>query len=193
MSSYTDATARAVFIEAGGDPANSGPLAAWAASVIGTDDMAAGVIVAEDGMILAHTRRSGRPVAASYVTSVADPDAHGEVVDLEAGMAAMRLRRLTGQGTIEVTYSQVCKGAGVHVRRRASRLAASEVRAARATLGMTQDALAERLGVRRDTVRDWESGKHPAPYGLAGDLARIATDRSAEIAALADRLARPLA
>ncbi len=194
---YTDDTARAVFIKAGGDPDHSGPLAAWAESVIGTDDMAAGVIVAEDGTILAHTRRSGRPVAASYVTSVADP-AHAGVVNVEAGLAAGRLRRLTGQGTIEVTYSQVCKGAGTHVRRAAQdtheRMDPATLRTYREALGLTQAGLGERMPrpggghVTAETVRWWERGKDPIPYGVPAELAVIAADRAAECQAVADAL-----
>lgn len=79
--------------------------------MLGSEDFAAGVLVGEDGTILANTRRSGSPVAATYVTSVTDPT-HSEVVNLEAGLAVGRLQRLTGQGVIQVTYSDVCKGAG---------------------------------------------------------------------------------
>lgn len=110
---YCTDRARDVYSRAGGNPDNAGPLAQWAESVIGTDAFRLGVILAEDGTILAHTRREGHPVAATYVTSVTDP-AYAEVVKLEASLAVGGLRRLTGQGVICVTYSDVCKGAGAH-------------------------------------------------------------------------------
>jgi DNA-binding transcriptional regulator YiaG len=39
----------------------------------------------------------------------------------------------------------------------------TELKAIRAKLGLSQAALAELLGVKRNTVVRWEMGKHPMP------------------------------
>jgi DNA-binding transcriptional regulator YiaG len=39
----------------------------------------------------------------------------------------------------------------------------SELKKVRAKLGLSQAALAERLGVKRNTVVRWEMGLHPVP------------------------------
>jgi DNA-binding transcriptional regulator YiaG len=39
----------------------------------------------------------------------------------------------------------------------------SELKSTRAKLGLSQAALAERLGVSRNTVVRWEMGLHPVP------------------------------
>lgn len=179
--------ARAVITRAGGDPDIAGPLARWAASIQGTQDMAAGVILGQDGTILAHTRRGGRPVAAAYVTEVTDP-ANADLVRLEAGLAAAALARTTGQGTIQVTYSDVCTGPGL------PRMPGHELRRIRETLGLTQPDLARRLGLSVDargesrTLREWERGREQVPVRVPAELARIAQERAEEITLLAAAL-----
>lgn len=70
----------------------------------------------------------------------------------------------------------------------APRLTGQELRRARKVLGLTSEALGERVGVRPDTVRKWESGRYSIPHGVRDDLARVAGDRSAEIQDLIDSL-----
>lgn len=44
-------------------------------------------------------------------------------------------------------------------------MTATEIKKLRKTLGLTQEALAARLGVNRVTLADWERGAH-SPRGL---------------------------
>lgn len=54
------------------------------------------------------------------------------------------------------------------------RMDPDELRARREYLGLTQDALSAALGgVRADTIRRWESGREPIPYGVPGEIAWI--------------------
>lgn len=69
------------------------------------------------------------------------------------------------------------------------RMRGSEVRAARLALGLSNTELAERLGVRADTLRRWESGRDPVPYGVPGELRAITEARLDDITALAAQLA----
>lgn len=105
---FTD-KARAVFTQAGGDPDNAGPLAAWAQAARPSNDRLRGVIIAATGEILAQTRHARDRVGASYITAVThDSDSHliNTVVDL--GTAALTRRH--GQA-LHVTFSTVCLGA----------------------------------------------------------------------------------
>lgn len=195
MSDYADDKARAVLARAGGDPEHAGPLAQWARERLGSDDMTARVLVAEDGTLVGDARyvpsRDG--VGAAYVTSVTDP-AHAEVVGLEVGRAVGRLRRLTGKGVIVVSYSDVCRGSGAHAAATAAkaRMSGDELRALREAMGMTGTQLADALEVRADTLRAWEKGRDPIPYGLARDLDRVCTERIDTLTAVRERLrARP--
>lgn len=76
-----------------------------------------------------------------------------------------------------------------------TRMTGEELRQARETLGLTQEALGVRLAVGRPrpvaerTIRAWESGHEPIPYGVPAELWQITQDRIVEIATLADRLA----
>jgi hypothetical protein len=116
MTYFTD-KARDMFSRAGGDPDLSGELADWAEANAGGDSRL-GVIVSEDGRILAETRHvpaiASTP-GATYVTAVTDvicADTE-RVVDREVGLALAALRRITGGGTIHVTYWDVCRGQAV--------------------------------------------------------------------------------
>lgn len=58
------------------------------------------------------------------------------------------------------------------------RMSPSELRARREYLGLTQEALSLALGrhgsaVRADTVRRWESGREPVPYGVPAEVEQI--------------------
>lgn len=115
---YFTAKARSILAAAGGDPDKFGPLAAWAEASRPHGDTTLGVVVAESGAILAETRHNHLG-GASYVTAVhvAEADAaRWQLADLEVRMALPRLRRITGQRVLHVTFSDVCLGAGAHVR-----------------------------------------------------------------------------
>ena len=108
--------ARTVFTNAKGDPELSYLLASWAEAAHATGDSRVGVIVTEDGRILAttrHTPATASSPGATYVTDVADGASHESVINLELGLALGSLRRLTGKRLIHVKYSEVCQGAGV--------------------------------------------------------------------------------
>ena len=109
---YFTAKARAVFAEAGGNPDNSGKLAQWAQAAREIGDMNRGVIVAEDGTIIAETKHLGGWAAAHYVTEL-----HGDW-DLghhnEVGMAMSALRKHVGP-TIHVRYWKVCTGSSAAI------------------------------------------------------------------------------
>lgn len=74
------------------------------------------------------------------------------------------------------------------------RMTGDELRRVRRVLGLTSEALAQRLAVRPDTYRKWESGGDPIPYGVPANLLAVAQARSGElddlIASLKDRIAQ---
>lgn len=55
--------------------------------------------------------------------------------------------------------------------------AAAEVRALRQHLGLTQDELSSRLGMRQQTVSEWEVGKH-RPRGASLTLLTVIAEQS---------------
>ena len=61
------------------------------------------------------------------------------------------------------------------------RLTSVQVRQAREALGLSGAALAERLNVRADTVRRWESGRDPVPYGVRMELIEVGRRRLEEV------------
>lgn len=54
---------------------------------------------------------------------------------------------------------------------------ARRVRALRRSLGLTQEALATELGVRQQTVSEWETGLY-APRGASATLLHIIAERA---------------
>lgn len=54
---------------------------------------------------------------------------------------------------------------------------ARRVRALRRHLGLTQDALAEELGARQQTVSEWETGQYQ-PRGTSARLLSIVAERA---------------
>ncbi len=48
-----------------------------------------------------------------------------------------------------------------------------DIKSKRMSLNMTQDALAQKLNIRRTTVSMWESGKSAPPAKLLPELAKI--------------------
>ncbi|MGH2598669.1 MAG: helix-turn-helix domain-containing protein [Dehalococcoidia bacterium] len=63
-----------------------------------------------------------------------------------------------------------------------SRWDAAGVRALRERLGVTQRRLADELGVRQQTVSEWETGAYQ-PRGASARLLRIVAERGAAYAA----------
>jgi DNA-binding transcriptional regulator YiaG len=63
------------------------------------------------------------------------------------------------------------------VSERRRRWDASEVRRLRQDLGLTQQALAAELGVRQQTVSEWETGMY-APRGASARLLDIVAERA---------------
>lgn len=112
---YFTAKAREVFYRAGGDPDLSGPLAAWAEEARNINDPHRGVVVAEDGEILATTflARSPGGVSAWYIDAEAVKRYRTDlsVVDMAMG----RITYATGKRAVHITMSDVCTGAGKHI------------------------------------------------------------------------------
>lgn len=113
-SKYFEAQAADVFGQAGGDPANSRPLATWAEDArVNRDWRRLGVIVAQDGTLIAETIRLNVLVGVSvtYVTDVLvdlpDPgDVDGTILDLACGA----IRQQIAMPIIHVPAWQVCSG-----------------------------------------------------------------------------------
>jgi hypothetical protein len=111
---FTD-QARARIARAGGDPDTAGPLAVWAEEAKRIGDPRRGVIVAEDGELVAETYHhgGGHRVGASYVVK-ADAKRWGLDVE-ETGLATAALERIAGRRMLHVTMAEVCRGAGSSV------------------------------------------------------------------------------
>nr|WP_300145453.1 hypothetical protein [Propionicimonas sp.] len=113
-SEYFAAQAADVFMAAGGDPANSKPLAAWAEDARANRDWRRlGVVVAQDGRLIAETIRLNvlAGVTVTYVTDVLvdlpDPDdIDGTILDLACGA----IRQQIAMPVIHVPAWQVCSG-----------------------------------------------------------------------------------
>lgn len=65
------------------------------------------------------------------------------------------------------------------------RITGAEFAAHRSRLGLTMAELGERLSVRADTIKRWESGREPVPYRVPDELAALHRKQ----AALARRMA----
>ena len=63
------------------------------------------------------------------------------------------------------------------------RMTGDQLASARKTLRLSQDELAQRLSVRRDTLARWETGRDPIPYAVPGEVQGIAAARIEEIQA----------
>ena len=111
---YFRAQADDMFAQAGGDPANAGPLAAWAENTrLHRDWQRLGVIVAYDGTLIAETVRLNIMVGitAVYVVDLLvelpDPeDVDGVLLDL----AVASIRRQLGAPVIHVPAWSTCSG-----------------------------------------------------------------------------------
>jgi DNA-binding transcriptional regulator YiaG len=62
-------------------------------------------------------------------------------------------------------------------RRKRRRWNSEEIRALRQHLGLTQEKMAEDLGIRQQTVSEWETGMYQ-PRGTSDTLLRIVAERS---------------
>ncbi len=62
-------------------------------------------------------------------------------------------------------------------RTRRPRWDASQIRELRHALGLTQQGLAQELGVRQQTISDWETGAY-APRGASARLLDLVAERS---------------
>ena len=101
-SEYFEAQARDVFMAAGGDPANSRPLATWAEDARANRDWRRlGVVVAQDGRLIAETIRL------NVLVDLPDPgDVDGTILDLACGA----IRQQIAMPVIHVPAWQVCSG-----------------------------------------------------------------------------------
>lgn len=167
--SYFVAKAREVFSRAGGDPAKAGALAEWAEEAKKIGDPKRGVIVAEDGSLVAATRYvADIGIGASYVVKE-DADRLG-LFGNEVGLATAQIGRKLGQRVIHVTMAEVTRGAGAHVSdladpldaaRRAARDVAAADEALRQavidahTAGASPRQIGDAIGVSHTTVHRW--------------------------------------
>lgn len=166
--------ARARLAEAGGDPDNAGPLAAWAEEAKRINDARRGVIVAEDGELIAGTRyhpSTPSQPGASYVDR--EDSARYHLSGNETGLAVAQLSRITGKRLIHVTMPEVCRGAGKFVptvgappkdldavtravaKSKAAEKSARHVVAAAYTAGANVTQIAIAGDVTRQTVYRW--------------------------------------
>jgi hypothetical protein len=105
---YFTAKAQALFITKGGDPDNAGALAAWAEQAKANPTPGRGVIVTEDGELIAETLNNPR----AWATYVADADAkRWDLWATELGMAMGTLTKASGKSVIHVRESDVTSGA----------------------------------------------------------------------------------
>lgn len=114
FSSYFTAKAREFMHKAGGDPDLAGPLAEWAQEARRINNTGRGVLVAEDGTIVAQTHLTEGFVRAWYV-SAEDSRRYGLSRE-EVGLARHDLGAIVGQRLVHATMSDVCLGAGKHVK-----------------------------------------------------------------------------
>lgn len=114
---YFTTKARELFAKAGADPDHASALAAWAEQAGSTGDPDVGVIVAQDGELVAATRyhRGGPADAAATYVVQADTRRYNLTVN-EVGLAIGQLRRITGKRLIHVKQSEVCRGAAKFVK-----------------------------------------------------------------------------
>jgi DNA-binding transcriptional regulator YiaG len=61
--------------------------------------------------------------------------------------------------------------------RRRPRWNATQIRALRQQLGLTQQEFADTLGVRQQTISEWETGQY-APRGASATLLQIIAERA---------------
>ena len=70
-----------------------------------------------------------------------------------------------------------------------NRMDRDDFRTRRIAMGFSQSELADELGVGRDTIKRWESGKESVPYRVPAELDEIAAQRIINIATTASATA----
>ena len=168
MHPYFTAKAQDAFSRAGGDPDKAGPLAEWAEQAKRIGDPKRGVIVAEDGQLVAATRYVTDPGISAWYVAKEDAD-RLQLFGNEIGLATAQLHRILGKRVIHVTMPEVTRGAGLRAQEpdplTAVRRAAEESQAADAALrkaaleahaaGQSPRQIAEVAGVAHTTIYRW--------------------------------------
>lgn len=70
------------------------------------------------------------------------------------------------------------------------RMPRGELQTVREYLGLTTEALAGLLGVLHSTVRHWEAGSKPVPYGVRAEVEQIEAVTAAAVGELVEALGR---
>lgn len=111
---YYRQKARAWMRRAGARPQDAGDLARWAQNAALVGDPGRGIIVAQDGTLVAETFRCYGLIPTDY----ADLDAMARIIGTpksfianQADMAVHELARAIGQPCARATYSDLCRGA----------------------------------------------------------------------------------
>ena len=171
---YFTAKAQDAFSRAGGDPDKAGPLAEWAEQAKRIGDPKRGVIVAEDGQLVAATRYVTDPGISAWYVAKEDAD-RLQLFGNEIGLATAQLHRILGKRVIHVTMPEVTRGAGLRAQEpdplTAVRRAAEESQAADAALrkaaleahaaGQSPRQIAEVAGVAHTTIYRWIKDGEP--------------------------------
>lgn len=110
-SGYYLTRAATALREAGAPTADPTEIATWAQETARTDRRArAGIVVDQQGRILAETRRHGRDVQAWYVVRLADGIDQRWVLDTEVSLAMGGIRQQTGRPVIHLSWWDVGSG-----------------------------------------------------------------------------------
>ena len=106
---YYRTLARKALTRAGAPHADPTALAQWAEEH--ADQPKTGVVVNEDGEIVAQSIMQGRDVKVRYVDKIMDPtiDPNG-ILDRELGLAMGGIHRETGRPVIHLAQWEVCRG-----------------------------------------------------------------------------------
>lgn len=62
----------------------------------------------------------------------------------------------------------------------------AQIRAERSAAGISQEALAEQLGIHANTIRNYEKGKRDIPYGVVEQIAAILGMKVSRLVGLAE-------
>ena len=106
---YYRTLARKALTHAGAPKANPTALAQWAEEH--ADQPKTGIVVNEDGEIVAQSVTQGRDVKVRYVDKIMDPTINPKgIIDTELGLAMSGIRRETGRPVIHLAQWEVCRG-----------------------------------------------------------------------------------
>lgn len=161
---YFTAMAREVFSRAGGDPDKAGPLAEWAEEAKKIGDPKRGVIVAEDGQLVAATRYVTDPGISAWYVAKEDADRLG-LFGNEVGLATAQLHRILGKRVIHVTIRKEPDPLAA-VRRAAEESQAADAALRKAALEahaawQSPRQIAEVAGVAHTTIYRWIKDGEP--------------------------------